>query len=238
MNTDIETRITNAVRTLADINPRRKAECRRQYAILIESEQSGLRPLNHSLPRPRTVTVLAAALSLTVVIGLIALSTTRRGSAPASTSSPTARLTIRSVNPDPSTETFTWEHGYQIDGFRTVNTGRGNLNPNRDATGPENGDGRTFCVGVTGDAGCGSSIPPLKEIRNADTHNRAWVWTIAPTEAALVTFTDRSGTTSSQRPIDGIAIFPDATTGSNDGCDCTLTATDLTGKTLTSAHYD
>ena len=69
----------------------------------------------------------------------------------------------------------------------------------------------------------------------------AWSWNFVPDGAAAVRFTDQTGQTSWQRPVERMVIFPDTVDDSGDSvvdCACRLDAIAEDGGVIISVDVD
>lgn len=138
---------------------------------------------------------------------------------------------LRSVEPNPSNDSYEWDLAFEIDDLDQVNIGR--MGPAELAQSRAPGSEDWICqasvemsaIGCDGDPG-----PAAVRFSGGSLEIGAWIWTGLARDTAVVLFTDQDGNTSWQRPLDRTVLFADTNERDNGSpCDCTFTAYDNNG---------
>jgi hypothetical protein len=151
---------------------------------------------------------------------------------------PDAEIEIVEVEPAPSDESYAWTHAVQVEGLPPVNVGHPTSEFLDDAHRVGDDPEDYLCTAIDGSGGCSVEDPDKPSVAGLTAGGPdvvAWEWSFVPDDAAAVTFTDRDGRTTWQRPLERMVIFPDADEDDPDGmCRCRFDAVDRDGEMIVS----
>ena len=152
---------------------------------------------------------------------------------------PVDEVPLVEVGPDPDSDSFLWNHAYQVGDLPTVNVGHPTPEFLEAAHRVDEDPEDLLCLGdAGGSGGCeveDATNPSISGIGFGGPDIRAWSWSFVPDDVAAVRFTDQNGQILWQRPLDRLVIFPDTPDDNPDGrCSCRLDAINADGAVVVS----